>query len=197
VHSLLVQILIHIIFSTTQYEKLLEMVQRQSQLAEVRWSRLQTELASAQNLSVMIFTTFTVIFLPLTFFTGLFGMNTKEWGGGDFLSLELIGEVSLPVSFVLIAGSLIAAFSGHVQRTIKLGYRYGEGVAKVGKKKASFLVPEAARKEKVKRSALKAQREIKRTWMKEKSYDFWDTVKRERNSIYRIPGLNRKKTSGG
>lgn len=72
------------------------MVQRQAQVDEVRWSRLQTELASSQNLSVMIFTTFTVLFLPLSFFTSLFGMNTKEWGGDDdnFLSLGVIGAIS-------------------------------------------------------------------------------------------------------
>lgn len=73
------------------------MIQRQAQVDEVRWSRLQAELASSQNLSVMIFTTFTVIFLPLSFFTSLFGMNTQEWGGpgeNNFLSLKLIGAIS-------------------------------------------------------------------------------------------------------
>lgn len=73
------------------------MIQRQAQVDEVRWSRLQAELATSQNLSVMIFTTFTVIFLPLSFFTSLFGMNTQEWGGPDannFLSLKLIGAIS-------------------------------------------------------------------------------------------------------
>ncbi|KAF4466612.1 hypothetical protein FALBO_6539 [Fusarium albosuccineum] len=54
------------------YDKLLQMVQRQAQVDEVRLSRLHADLASAQSRSVMIFTTFTVIFLPLTFFTGLF-----------------------------------------------------------------------------------------------------------------------------
>jgi len=71
------------------------MIQRQAQVDEVRWSRLQTELASSQNLSVMIFTTFTVIFLPLSFFTSLFGMNTREWGVPEnFVSLKLIGVIS-------------------------------------------------------------------------------------------------------
>jgi hypothetical protein len=78
-----------------QYEKLQGMIQRQAQVDEVRWSRLQTELASSQNLTVMIFTTFTVIFLPLSFFTSLFGMNTREWGDPDkFVSLRLIGAIS-------------------------------------------------------------------------------------------------------
>ncbi|KAH9909678.1 hypothetical protein F4778DRAFT_775594 [Xylariomycetidae sp. FL2044] len=54
------------------YEKLQEMVRRQAQVDEARWTRPQTELARSQILSVMIFTTFTVIFLPLSFFTSLF-----------------------------------------------------------------------------------------------------------------------------
>ncbi|KAI1435961.1 hypothetical protein GGR50DRAFT_654048 [Xylaria sp. CBS 124048] len=79
------------------FEKLQEMIQRQAQVDDVRSSRLQTELADAQNTSVMIFTIFTVIFLPLSFFTGLFGMNTREWGGpneNDFVSLRTIGAIS-------------------------------------------------------------------------------------------------------
>jgi len=71
------------------------MVQRKAQVDEVRWSRLQTELASSQNLSVMIFTTFTVIFLPLSFFTSLFGMNTSEWAPEEnYVSLKTIGAIS-------------------------------------------------------------------------------------------------------
>lgn len=78
-----------------QYDKFQEMVQRKAQVDEVRWSRLQTELASSQNLSVMIFTTFTVIFLPLSFFTSLFGMNTSEWAPEEnYVSLKAIGAIS-------------------------------------------------------------------------------------------------------
>ncbi|KAK8034210.1 hypothetical protein PG993_009205 [Apiospora rasikravindrae] len=108
------------------YEKLLEMVQRQAQVDEVRWSRLQTELASTQNLSVMIFTTFTVIFLPLSFFTSLFGMNTQEWGGEDdnFVSLRTIGAISLPASAFLVGLSLVAAFSSRVQAAFKYLFRH-------------------------------------------------------------------------
>ncbi|KAG6034232.1 hypothetical protein E4U41_006630, partial [Claviceps citrina] len=70
------------------YDKLLQMVQRQAQVDEVRLSRLHADLASAQSRSVVIFTTFTVIFLPLTFFTGLFGMNTHEWAGADIYEIQ-------------------------------------------------------------------------------------------------------------
>ncbi|KAI1013933.1 hypothetical protein LB504_008922 [Fusarium proliferatum] len=101
------------------YDKLLQMVQRQAQVDEVRLSRLHADLASAQSRSVMIFTTFTVIFLPLTFFTGLFGMNTQEWGGENNLSLKTIGTISLPASFALVVFSLVAAFSTNARLLIK------------------------------------------------------------------------------
>ncbi|KAI8315121.1 hypothetical protein K4K61_002804 [Colletotrichum sp. SAR11_59] len=112
------------------YEKLLEMVQRQAQVDEVRWSRLQTELASSQNLSVMIFTTFTVIFLPLSFFTGLFGMNTTDWDSdkGTLPSLRDIGAISLPVSIFLIVAALVGAFSSRVQEVVRSGYKGGKKV---------------------------------------------------------------------
>ncbi|KAK7741936.1 hypothetical protein SLS62_010871 [Diatrype stigma] len=132
------------------YEKLLEMVQRQAQVDEVRWSRLQTELASSQNLSVMIFTTFTVIFLPLSFFTSLFGMNTAEWGGADdnFVSLRTIGAVSLPASAGLVAASLVLAFSARAQAFCKAGFRAArralEAVALKGPRKVALLLLAAA-----------------------------------------------------
>ncbi|KAM5344755.1 hypothetical protein ACJ41O_010617 [Fusarium nematophilum] len=108
------------------YDKLLQMVQRQAQVDEVRLSRLHADLASAQSRSVMIFTTFTVIFLPLTFFTGLFGMNTQEWGGEKNLPLKTIGAISLPSSLLLVVLSLIAAWSTNARRFMKwLARAYG------------------------------------------------------------------------
>lgn len=100
------------------YDKLLQMVQRQAQVDEVRLSRLHADLASAQSRSVMIFTVFTVIFLPLTFFTGLFGMNTKEWEA-EVPTLRFVGAVSIPSSVVLIVVSLVAAFSTKARRVLQ------------------------------------------------------------------------------
>lgn len=95
------------------YDKLLQMVQRQAQVDEVRLGRLHADLATAQGRSVTISTTFTVIFLPLTFI-GLFGMNTREWGGAGNLPLATIGAVALPASVVLVAAALAVAFSARV-----------------------------------------------------------------------------------
>ncbi|KAI1372745.1 hypothetical protein F4677DRAFT_240586 [Hypoxylon crocopeplum] len=176
------------------YEKLQEMVQRQAQVDEVRWSRLQTELASSQNLSVMIFTTFTVLFLPLSFFTSLFGMNTKEWGGEDdnFISLGVIGAISLPASAVLIGGTLIAAFSSRVQSVFKACFKLARAGAERTTSGLAKLEPETSRQAKQRRKEQREQRDHRAERRRERGYDFWETVRAERRSEYVIPDLNRK-----
>ncbi|KAK6833421.1 hypothetical protein PG987_008115 [Apiospora arundinis] len=179
------------------YEKLLEMVQRQAQVDEVRWSRLQTELTSTQNLSVMIFTTFTVIFLPLSFFTSLFGMNTQEWGGADdnFVSLRTIGAISLPASAFLVALSLVAAFSSRVQSAFKYLFRHARTGVEGVKHQLGRMLPRASKEAKQRRVKLKEDRKKELKRKREREYDFWETVRRERRSEYQIPDLNRKGAS--
>ncbi|KAI8290265.1 hypothetical protein K4K56_007276 [Colletotrichum sp. SAR 10_98] len=178
------------------YEKLLEMVQRQAQVDEVRWSRLQTELASSQNLSVMIFTTFTVIFLPLSFFTGLFGMNTTDWDSdkGTLPSLRDIGAISLPVSIFLIVAALVGAFSSRVQEVVRSGYKGGKKVIVSAWSGVKKVVPEK-RRERRRQRIDNREREERKTRMRDRGYDFWATVRRERGSEYRIPEVNRNKAS--
>ncbi|KAJ0384546.1 hypothetical protein COL922a_008156 [Colletotrichum nupharicola] len=178
------------------YEKLLEMVQRQAQVDEVRWSRLQTELASSQNLSVMIFTTFTVIFLPLSFFTGLFGMNTTDWDSdkGTLPSLRDIGAISLPVSIFLIVAALVGAFSSRVQEVVRSGYKGGKKVIVFAWSGVKKVVPEK-RRERRRQRIDNREREERKTRMRDRGYDFWATVRRERGSEYRIPEVNRNKAS--
>lgn len=161
----------------------------------MRWSRIQTELASSQNLSVMIFTTFTVIFLPLSFFTGLFGMNVVEWEA-DLPSFSFIGAISLPVSFFLIVASLVAAYSSRVQSWFKLAFRHLRNLLRAVQAALRGLQPEAARRAKTRREE-RERREVRAQRKKEKSYDFWATVKGERNSEYRIPVLNMKAPEKG
>ncbi|KAK4100573.1 hypothetical protein N658DRAFT_99039 [Parathielavia hyrcaniae] len=177
------------------YEKMLEMVQRQAQVDEVRWSRLQAELASSQNLSVMIFTTFTVIFLPLTFFTGLFGMNTIEWQEENVPSLRQIGAISLPVSVLLIAVSLVAAFSWRVQKAFKGTYRGVRTSWRAVKRLyAERMEPESRKEAKRRRREEKKRRAMDaRMARDDKAYDFWAMVKWQQRELpyrYQIPVQN-------
>jgi hypothetical protein len=175
------------------YDKLLQMVQRQAQVDEVRLSRLHADLASAQSRSVMIFTTFTVIFLPLTFFTGLFGMNTQEWGGEGNLPLKTIGAISLPSSFVLIVASLFVAWSTTVRRFFRWMSRvyaryarwcYFEIWRPMGKK-----VGDVARKGKKNGGR---QRDDESGRIKKEASDFWQRHRLEREKGYEIPEVNKK-----
>ncbi|KAG9245954.1 hypothetical protein BJ878DRAFT_499088 [Calycina marina] len=186
------------------FDKLLQMVQRQAQVDEVRLQRLQTDLASAQSRSVMIFTVFTVIFLPLTFFCGLFGMNTREWGGGDFLTLRTIGLITLPSSFVIVLVTCIVAWSSSMR---KFTNEVRRGVVHIfeslRKSTMEFLyhIPalaslanKEARKKKIEeiRHARKLKKEEKKqaAWFDE---DFWESNHiAARDKDYAVPSQNRK-----
>ncbi|KAK3682502.1 hypothetical protein B0T22DRAFT_385937 [Podospora appendiculata] len=182
------------------YEKMLEMAQRQAQVDEVRWSRLQTELASSQNLSVMIFTTFTVVFLPLGFFTSLFGMNTAEWDGeGNIPSLGTIGAISLPCSIFLIFASLVAAYSSRIQGVVKATYKNTRKMWKAGR---SFMGKFETKKAKLAKQMRKEEQRRERREriarrQKERTYDLWATVKEQRSLQYEIPVLNRRRSKSG
>lgn len=55
------------------FKDLLDMKQKQANIVESHLAREQTEVAADQSRSVMIFTIFTIIFLPLSFFASVFG----------------------------------------------------------------------------------------------------------------------------
>ncbi|KAH7145901.1 hypothetical protein B0J13DRAFT_525420 [Dactylonectria estremocensis] len=186
------------------YDKLLQMVQRQAQVDEVRLSRLHADLASAQSRSVMIFTTFTVIFLPLTFFTGLFGMNTREWGGENNLPLKTIGIISLPSSMFLVAASLFVAWSTTARRMFRwLGHIYGIWVRwiwatvcePVGRK-AAEVMPRWH-----KRAGPRPGRDDRearvRAGLGEEASDFWERHRLERERGYHVPEKNKARVESG
>jgi hypothetical protein len=177
------------------------MVQRQAQVDEVRLSRLQADLASAQSRSVMIFTTFTVIFLPLTFFTGLFGMNTREWGGGTFLHLRTIGIISIPASFVIITLALIVAWSTRMRKVFTMTHKFFQAllinikkwiVETVRNLNVKAIRDLDARKKSIEiKKEKKRRKEAKRqaTFLDE---DFWEGHTLGRERAYQLPLQNRR-----
>ncbi|KAM0549811.1 hypothetical protein ACHAPJ_009250 [Fusarium lateritium] len=182
------------------YDKLLQMVQRQAQVDEVRLSRLHADLASAQSRSVMIFTTFTVIFLPLTFFTGLFGMNTREWGGENYLSLKTIGTISLPASFFLIVASLVAAWSTNARRFLKwLTRAYGIAMSWFWRTLCKPVVAAVVRMLPERDERQREERESRggRRMLSEEMSDFWERHRLERERGYTVPEKNKRTAMGG
>lgn len=201
--------MIHRVQTTrNDFDKLLETVQRQAQIDEVRLSRQQADLASAQNRSVMIFTVFTVIFLPLSFFTSLFGMNTREWGGGNNTPLRTIGSIALPASaFLVVSAFLVAwstsvrkafkALSKRVRRTRNRARRWWNRRVKAWWKKgdAKPRTRLGVRKMRLKREALEVKKQKNRMKREMTMHDFWERHQLDRETKYEIPSRNRKSIS--
>lgn len=185
-----------------EYDKLLQMVQRQAQVDEVRLSRLHADLASAQSRSVLIFTTFTVIFLPLQFFTGIFGMNTREWGGGDNLPLQTIAVIGIPASVILIVVTLIVAWSTNARRFFKwIGRQYGGAIRffyeifgrPVAQWTMKYMDSMAARREGKRRQGGPGRGEDRAPngSLSTETSDFWERHRLERERGYQIPEVNK------
>jgi CorA-like Mg2+ transporter protein len=80
-------------------------------------TRYQTEMASEQSRSVMIFTVITIIFLPLSFFSSIFGMNVSDWSGTSTNpTLDYVLEVMSLVSLAVVVIALVAAFNVAIRR---------------------------------------------------------------------------------
>jgi len=75
-----------------------------------------------QGWSIMIFTIVTIIFLPLSFFTGLFGMNAKELLAADY-SIGFYSEIMYPISFVITCFSLGLALNTEFRLLVPLTLR--------------------------------------------------------------------------
>lgn len=146
----------------------------------------------------MIFTTFTVIFLPLSFFTSLFGMNVSEWDEdySPFPSFRTVAKISLPCSFMLIIVSLLAAFSSRVQRMCKLTFQGTKKGLQGAYKYLGKLQPRPLKKRKRRRRMEREEERLRRIKEREKDYSFdlWGVIKQQGTMGYQIPTLNRKRT---
>ncbi|CAI7674542.1 unnamed protein product [Penicillium pancosmium] len=112
-------------------ETLLDLKQKQANVDEAKMARWQAEVTQNQSRSVMVFTIFTVIFLPLSFFTSLFGINAREWSGeATNLTLATMLEIAAPASFAIIGLSLLMAFSEKLRGAVRKFHKIGLGLFK-------------------------------------------------------------------
>ncbi|KAE8353501.1 hypothetical protein BDV28DRAFT_148002 [Aspergillus coremiiformis] len=110
-------------------ENLLDLKQKQANVDESRITRWQAEVTQNQSQSVMIFTIFTVIFLPLSFFTSLFGVNVREWSGQETNpSWAYVLAISGPTSFGIILIALSMAFSESLRDSVLKAYIISTGI---------------------------------------------------------------------
>ncbi|KAG0153396.1 hypothetical protein PDIDSM_5249 [Penicillium digitatum] len=100
-------------------ETLLDLKQKQANVDEAKMTRWQAEVAQTQSRAVMVFTVFSVVFLPLSFFTSLFGINRREWSGEQANpTLGDMFEIAAPASFAIISLSLVLAFSNTLREIV-------------------------------------------------------------------------------
>lgn len=95
-------------------------------------TRYQTEMASEQSRSVMIFTIVTIIFLPLSFFSSVFGMNVSNWSGTPTNpSLDYVILVMATISLLVIVIALAAAFNVYLRRAMhRISRRFWHRIAR-------------------------------------------------------------------
>lgn len=90
----------------------IDLQQKQISIDEAIAARNSADVAAKQSQVVTVFTVFTVFFLPLSFFTSLFGMNIREWGGNpQNLSILIVFSTMVPISVVVIVGALLIAMN--------------------------------------------------------------------------------------
>lgn len=104
----------------TAFKELLDMKQKDA----IRISQQQTEKAADSSRSIMVFTVFTIIFSPLSFFASVFGINAREWSGVETNpSLRNVFAYMVSISFAFIVLALLLAFNKNMRRLSHRAWR--------------------------------------------------------------------------
>lgn len=108
------------------FKELLDMKQKQANIVEAHLAREQNEVAADQSRSVMIFTVFTIIFLPLSFFASVFGINAREWSSqpNNYPSLKNIFMIMIVISLAVIIFALLVAFNKFTRRVTQKAWKH-------------------------------------------------------------------------
>lgn len=119
------------------FKDLLDMKQKQASIVEALLARKQTRLthkqteaaveqsrvAMEQSRVILIFTVITIIFLPLSFFASVFGINSREWSGtSSYPSLRKIFTYMTTISLAVITVALSVAFYRELRRVVEKGW---------------------------------------------------------------------------
>ncbi|KAH7308294.1 hypothetical protein BKA65DRAFT_415197 [Rhexocercosporidium sp. MPI-PUGE-AT-0058] len=104
-----------------QLRELLDMKQQQAGIIEAKAAIRRADEAVLQGRSIVVFTVFTVFFLPLSFFAAVFGMNARELNSGSSLPLGKEIRYMFGLSTIVIFFSLSFAFSTWARTVISVG----------------------------------------------------------------------------
>lgn len=105
---------------TDHLKYLLDLKQQQASIIEAKSALARADESVTQGRAIMMFTIITIIFLPLSFMSSLFGMNAKELSGSDggIMSLRYQFTFMFPISVAVITVSLALAFSPWIRNFI-------------------------------------------------------------------------------
>lgn len=113
--------------SVVVIERILENIERriedfnelQEQADTARYLAAQSISLKAENnnKAILVFTVTTITFLPLSFVTSYFGMNTSDLRNMDS-GQTLFWTVGAPLAFIILSLSLMAAFFGSLRRRV-------------------------------------------------------------------------------
>ncbi|KAG9229786.1 hypothetical protein BJ875DRAFT_177511 [Amylocarpus encephaloides] len=104
-----------------QLNHLLSLKQQHASIIEAKLALKRADESVTQGRSIMLFTIVTIIFLPLSFMTSVFGMNSSGFdapGGGNSMSLQHQFKLIFPISFGVIVVSISLAFSPWIRSII-------------------------------------------------------------------------------
>ncbi|RDA83237.1 hypothetical protein CP532_5799 [Ophiocordyceps camponoti-leonardi (nom. inval.)] len=96
--------------------------QQQAGIFEAKAAIQRADEAALQGRSIMVFTVFTIIFLPLSFFATVFGMNNVEMTKGPMPLADQL-KYMIAVSGAVILVSLAFAFSALTRTAIAVGFK--------------------------------------------------------------------------
>ncbi|UZP46438.1 hypothetical protein NXS19_014250 [Fusarium pseudograminearum] len=91
---------------------LIDLKQKQSNVMDARYARVQAEQSARQGKTIMVFTIVTIIFLPLSFMAAFFAIDISQFQRlkDGKLSLDYVSEIMFPISALIIAFLIYIAF---------------------------------------------------------------------------------------
>ncbi|EKJ72997.1 hypothetical protein FPSE_06785 [Fusarium pseudograminearum CS3096] len=91
---------------------LIDLKQKQSNVMDARYARVQAEQSVKQGKTIMVFTIVTIVFLPLSFMAAFFAIDIHQFkrASDGKLSIGYVSEIMFPVSAFIIAFLIYIAF---------------------------------------------------------------------------------------
>ncbi|KAM7205840.1 hypothetical protein V8F33_000670 [Rhypophila sp. PSN 637] len=113
--------------TSSSLDNLLGLMQQQASALQAWQSARQAEETVKQGRAIIMFTTVTIIFLPLSFMTGIFGMNNSDFSdkdNGNTMSFRDQLGYMLPISISIIVLALILAYAARSKPIVAVFWRF-------------------------------------------------------------------------